>query len=352
VNRHFTFIAILSVLVGASAIAHASRVLRLEGDEGDIVVVSQDKSRSFQLNDKLCFKRRRSEVACGEVISTSASEASVKLVHRKDATKQVEKESRHDSYVELVFERAQVKTNDRVVREGEPEVERTVASRRRRAPVETMPEKNVEDEMDQFSSSVSDEPTDKVSSELVTGLRNFRKEPAAHETPMDGKEDLLTARDLTKTDPDEQLVGRDYMSDISIGLSYIFPTIQYQQNLIANLATGVLVSYMDVPVGNGSLHGFGGMLTLNSYGQEPFRGPWFQLGAGLYSLSSTSGGVSSSYTSPAMLTNVGWRWLWDTGVNFGFGVGVQYLFNAKPAGSSLDFSGLLPSIALDLGFAF
>jgi hypothetical protein len=110
--------------------------------------------------------------------------------------------------------------------------------------------------------------------------------------------------------------------------------------------------YISTPISNGSIKGWGGYLTLNQYSLEPFHGSWIQLGLGMISLKGEVGGVEANFYTPAIEGSVGWRWFWESGLNFGFGLGAQYFVAPKTSAINLDYSGFFPSIAFDVGFAF
>lgn len=334
-KRQLTQFAAILIALLFSRLAQAARVLQVSGEDGDEITISQEAKRPWELGEKICFHRKSVEIACGEIFKTRTKDATVKISHRRDAISQVQAESKTNSYVEIVFGQASVSTKDVVVADPQ-NAKRMIATST--------------DPFDHAPPPMLPSDTDKDDSQA--GLEAIPRIPASQEVVLLGKEDLMQGSDLLDNDPDHRAIGKGVMSDLSVGVSYIFPTLQYQQMLTNHIATGVLASVLSIPVGNGSLRGYGGLLTINSYGLEPFRGPWFQLGAGLYSLTANTVGVDETYTSAAALTNVGWRFLWSSGINFGVGVGAQYLFNPKPANSSLDFSGLLPSISMDLGFAF
>ncbi len=140
-------------------------------------------------------------------------------------------------------------------------------------------------------------------------------------------------------------------SNLSVGVSYIFPMFHFQHRLSDTFSLGiqsVLVDYL-TPVGN-KLRGYDGRLTVNYYQQSLYEGLWIQGAFGIALLSATNNVDTESLTLPTSSVLLGWRWKWESGLNFGFGAGAQYIFNAKTQNFNLDFSGVWPALTLDLGF--
>lgn len=283
------------------------------------------------------------EIACGEVERVTGNEVFVKISHRQDAIRKTSHVSKRDKYVELVFDKSEVAKSDTVVRPD-------LAVHRENASVNADPDGNPDVNVDDENQSW---PTgeDGVAEQLIDGLHKIGRDPQSVATRdlMNGKDDLKISSSLLDSDSSLNL---GYTSNVTLGVTYIFPMAQYQQALNDNFTAGVMASILSTPVSNGSLSGVGGYFTLNAYSIEPFHGAYVQLGVGIYSLDGNVNNQNTNYASLAGIGNVGWRWLWESGLNFGFGVGVQYLFQPKPSGNALDFGGLLPSVAMDLGFAF
>ncbi len=100
----------------------------------------------------------------------------------------------------------------------------------------------------------------------------------------------------------------------------------------------------------------GFMATLNYFHTHyAFRGLTFSLGVGMYSLNVSDATSSASTTPLAVQALVGWRGKphWGLGVDIGLAGGLQYVA-AKSTVSSFvnEFRGLLPVVALYLGYSF
>lgn len=146
-------------------------------------------------------------------------------------------------------------------------------------------------------------------------------------------------------------------NDVTLGVELIQPTVHYQRALGEHFSIGLMPIYMSFSSVDGTLKGFGGILTFNYYSKQPFKGWWFLLGAGYYSFSATLNGTSltaatsESGSTISVLGHFGYRFLFgNSGWNLGLGGGVQYL--ANPQTASLQFSSILPAAALDIGYAF
>jgi hypothetical protein len=294
-----------------------AHVIKVFSDRPEIIL-SQDKERPWIVGDRVCIYHQNQEVGCGNIVRTLPKRAYCVLKDQHDTLKKkTVTDNSSSTYLELVFGAMVARQGDRV-------------------------------ELTSFENPIPDSETTK---EIVDGLNGLRRKPAM-EGSLEGKDDLLLTLDDEKVDQDERLLYHGNLSDLTVGLNYIFPTIHYQQAVWDHVTVGLMPIYLSTPTGSGSLSGVGGYLTLNYYGLEPFRGLWIQTGGGVYSLNTTVAGTGYSYFSPAAVGTVGYRWYYESGLNFGFGVGVQYLFTSNPSDVSLDFSGLLPSIAMDIGFAF
>lgn len=310
-----TLLLFVVALPATFALAKPIQILNMDLSR-DEVIVTNDDSRKLEDGDKICFYRGQVEVGCGQVISLTPFDATVKLLnHSGDIhTARTEKNNATESYVELVFEKIEVQKTDRAVFKGA--AEKTQA--------------------------------DLTNQTLLEGLVQLRRSVASQRDNLYGKEDLMIETEKRILDYDSNFDHR-LMSNISLGVNYIFPTVSYQQRVMDNIILSVTPTIVNTPAGNGNVGGYGMYVTLNHYGIEAFHGDWLQLGAGFMKLSSGD----AHWNSPALIATAGWRWFFDGGINFGTGIGLQYFLNRKPANAaSVDFSGLLPSVIMDLGFAF
>lgn len=143
----------------------------------------------------------------------------------------------------------------------------------------------------------------------------------------------------------------DFVTVNGIGINYIFPYFQSLWRVGEGFAVGGQFLYMNYPLSNGSLKGWGWLLGMHYFGTTTFHGLWAELSVGTYKLTGEESGVEESKTPLALTGTLGWRWLWDSGLSMGFGVGFNAFFGTRFQNLNLDFSGLLPAILMDVGFA-
>jgi len=312
---------VLWILVINNTDAFCAKVIEVRAAE-DMLVVTHEKDRAWIPGDRVCISRRGSELACGDVRSVTETTALVKITtQRERVSKKVLQDNRKGSFIELVFGKDPVKKGDEAEYAGETE-----------------------------------QPLDESATDIIVqGLVNLNRfsEPAERRPTAINKDDLSIELDTRlPDDDDDRALHHGNLSNLSAGLSFIYPTFHYQQALHENFAFGIQPIFVSATAGNGTVKGLGSYLTFNYYGIEPFHGEWLQLGVGVFGLNANVNGTESKYYSPALQATAGWRWYWDTGLNFGFAVGAQYLIKSQPDNQSIDFGGLLPVVALDFGFSF
>jgi len=71
---------------------------------------------------------------------------------------------------------------------------------------------------------------------------------------------------------------------------------------------------------------------------------------GIYGLTYQFNGKEDGNVVPAVSAMLGRRLFKNNHLNFGFGAGAQYIFASTQTGMS--FSGFVPSLVVDVGFAF
>lgn len=323
----------LFLLLTVACQCAASTVIAVQ-KSANTIHVSKDKKRPWVVGDGLCVLRKGNEIACGEITRVAKKFAVASVESTEDNVSKKAVQAADDStYVELVFDTSVVKVGDSVARDDD-ESENTLAE-------SSSPPPGKESGPARIPSSLSEDWSAHVS---IFGDNG--RDPASEEEF--GKEDLYMEGQAGKHDPDEPWP----LSNLTAGLNYIFPNVQYQQALSDHFATGLTGMYIGTPVGNGSLSGYGGYLNLSYYSQSAFKGSMVELAAGVFAATSHVNGNDNSFFTPSVMALAGWRWLMDSGLNFGFAVGAQYLVTESSSAPELGFSGLLPCIALDIGFGF
>ncbi len=138
----------------------------------------------------------------------------------------------------------------------------------------------------------------------------------------------------------------------SVGFNYVFPGLNYQMELFPKLTLGLSVQIMDVPNSKeSSLRGYGTYLSASYYGGNTFSGIWTQFAVGLDFLKVTNASSQISCSPITYQGTLGWRWQTESKMNIGFGVGIHYITPSDIKPLIVTFSGILPAILLDIGFA-
>lgn len=139
---------------------------------------------------------------------------------------------------------------------------------------------------------------------------------------------------------------------ITGGFNFLYPIIHGQKAVGKHFTLGLMGTYLSHDIHQVKTTSFGGLLTLSYYGKEPFRGLWFQVGAGpLYSSLDYLGQTGNGFFLTVMMS-VGWRWFLGEHINSGLGVGGMYCFMRSNSFIPFDNIFLLPTVIIDIGFTF
>jgi len=146
---------------------------------------------------------------------------------------------------------------------------------------------------------------------------------------------------------------KKYPFDITGGMllsqAYTHPLIHFQGQVATHWAVGLAAQFVSANSPVASAKGQGGMLTVNYYGSRYFRGLWLQGAGGLFFLKPYSDG--SLVTLPSGLATVGARLGIYKRLNFGIGVGAQYI-QSPNGGLNFTYSPWQAIGMADLGFQF
>ena len=153
-------------------------------------------------------------------------------------------------------------------------------------------------------------------------------------------------------EPKAPIDGWNLSGGISAGFTFFFPMLHLQRRLGSYYAIGIQPSYFRSSAEGASVGAIGGLLTLNYYGNEYFRGMWLQLGAGLQRFDVENFGANETGTSPTVIGTFGWRGYWDLGLNVGVALGAQYVVDPEFATTEIQATGIQPVFVLDVGFNF
>lgn len=276
-----------------------------------IVAISQETEMPFEKDDRVCIVQDKMDIACGDVAELQEKGgAVVKLDFQKENVSKKKRNSKVERVVELEFDYPVPKVGDTV---------RLVA-------------KN------------SKETIRQLTSDLLASNR------FAGEVISESREDELqeAIRRMEASRPFKPV------SVLSLGMTWLYPTLQYQQALSPNWGIGMMALYLNHNVGEkGNMKGPGAFFSYNHYYNGALNGVWWQLAAGSYKVDVDSGTKAGESYQPAIMATLGWRSFWKDSMNFGVGVGGQYLpFGNNAAKTGLTFSGFIPSVAMDVGLAF
>lgn len=138
--------------------------------------------------------------------------------------------------------------------------------------------------------------------------------------------------------------------NITAGFNLLFPTVEYQQTISEHSAIGVMPIFMSYSVSDGSVKGTGCFINYHYYSEGTLLGYWGRFGLGVYGLNYKYGRKEDSNVTPAVSAIFGKRLFKNDHLNFGFGAGAQYIYPTTQTG--LAFNGFIPSLVVDIGFAF
>ncbi|MBI4404236.1 MAG: hypothetical protein HY537_08750 [Deltaproteobacteria bacterium] len=139
--------------------------------------------------------------------------------------------------------------------------------------------------------------------------------------------------------------------NVSAGMNVTAP-FAHVQLAISDWTIGIMPTYASMKSSSGSITGMGGLLTASYYPNQLYKGLWLMAGAGYYSFALTIDDLEERGGTLAVAGAVGWRFLLNSGLNVGLGVGGQFLTSRSTATLSAEFSGFLPAALLDIGFLF
>lgn len=274
------------------------------------VAVSQDKDAPFEQDDRLCITQNAMDIACGDVMEVRQNQAIISLDFQKESFSSKKKNTPSEKIIELTFHYPVPHKGDGV---------RLVS-------------KNPKRTIRQLTSELV--ASNRFAGEIISEVREEELEEAI--------------RRLEASKPFKPI------SVLSLGMTWLFPTMQYQQAMSPRWGAGLSALYLNQNVGEtGNLKGPGLFVTYNHYHGGPLNGVWWQIGAGGYHLEAAyQGNVGKSY-QPALSALVGWRCSWKNKVNLGLGGGGQFLPAANNAAQTgISFNGFLPSAAMDVGIIF
>lgn len=263
------------------------------------ISITHDNSSPWTLDDSVCVTREQKDIACGVVIKSEGELATVQLLSTSEEVSKAQETDNAGDYIQLTFDFPNPQKGDSV------------------RLVDKSPSVGIRD----LASNLKEE---KEFGGAVLNSKNY---------------DYLTVPPPFM--PESNLTG---------GINLIFPTIEYQQTISGKSAIGVMPIFMNYSISDGAIKGTGCFVNYHFYSEGHLNGYWAKAGLGLYGLNYSYQGSEDSGVAPAVSTSFGKRIFKNENLNFGFAAGAQYIF-AK-TGTGLSFGGLVPSLIVDIGFAF
>jgi|GEM_PF-1481403 len=309
---------ILAISLTLSIISFGSEVIDYN-KELRTLKVTQKRPR-WKSDDQLCVIRNQARIACGQVNELDGPQAIARIGFLKAKTIQQD----GPQSVQLIFSHEYPAQGDHVIltESGEP--------------------KSLRPSDDPATRAYQNESL--IEDSLARSYFYHSRRPASIDE-LSMTPNGSTSAQAIRSNPTP-------LSSVNLGINFVFPTIQYQQMFSRHSATGLMPIYLSAPAGDGGVSAWGLFAAYHYYSWRPFEGFWIQAAVGFYSLTATLNQISDQTYSPAVMSTLGWRWRWNNGVNFGFGAGVQKLIVSAPSTINLQFSGLFPSIVMDMGIAF
>ncbi len=264
-----------------------------------VIRVTHDNSSRWTLDDSVCITRDKKDIACGIVIATDNELATVQILSQSENVSTDNASDSAGDYVQLTFE---------------------------------------------FPNPQKGDSVRLIDKSPSIGIREIASELKA-EKEFGGKQIITNVYDHLTLQP-------PFMpeSNLSGGVNLIFPTLEYQQTISDYSAIGVMPIFMNYSVGDGAVKGTGCFVNYHHYSDGNLNGYWVKAGLGLYGLSYSYQSAEDSGIAPAISASFGKRIFKNENLNFGFGAGAQYIFAKTNTG--LSFGGFIPSIIVDVGFAF
>lgn len=277
-----------------------SKVLKVGRDRINVAVTHDAGRTPWREQDRLCISQNGRPIVCGTVIRTSPKGAILRL---EKAT-------------------TEVAAGDIVT--------------------QTEPRRGGSDGTTAAPTAAAASPAKPVAANNLRGVR--RRRPA-------------TALMGSANGSHEAPARFNISAGLSAGLSYFYPTIDFQVRVSKHFAIGVIPFYLRASADTTSLTAIGGFGTLNYYFDGYFRGFWVQGGGGFVSFSTTdsidpTNPVTESVGVPAGIFTLGWRGYWDFGLNIGVAGGLQYIGSPTFTSTEVKSAGAQPLFLLDVGLNF
>lgn len=354
-------LALLYLTLCTISDAQVARVISIN-QTNQTITVSQPKKDKWNLEDELCASRKLKVIACGKVIAIGSDYAIARITFTK--RKQVQKktvDTKRGRYVFGELGRYEVLVGDHVDK-LKYEAMRLPASLGENSPSDKSShsdsEENTSDtQLRKRLSAISVFPQSLNLNEVykLDQKKRFAQiRSATYLAPEALKPQHPISRTLASVSQESFLSStqKTRLTSIDAGLNFLFPTAHLQQTITRNFVSGLMPSFVSLPVDTGNINGYGLYLTFSYFSDRPFAGLWLQSAIGFFDLQATEGTLKDDFTAFTSMATLGWRWLWESGLNIGLAGGIQYLFSPTAKQVSFALPKALPSIQLAIGYAF
>ncbi|MFM8315724.1 MAG: hypothetical protein ACKOA8_15700 [Deltaproteobacteria bacterium] len=294
----FVFLFSNLYLQAQDSVSLYSEVISINAKEKTLKI-THDNSAPWTVDDSVCVTRASKDIACGIVISTEQDLATVQINSQLEEVNQDTAADSEGNYTQLTFDYPTPQKGDSI------------------RLVDKSPSVGIRD----------------LASELKSN-----QEFGGDKIPVKVYDHLKIPAPFVPE------------SNLTAGFNLLFPTVEYQQTFTDHSAVGVMPIFMNYSVGDGSIKGSGCFFNYHYYSEGTLQGYWGKVGLGIYGLTYNYQTKEDGNVVPALSVMVGKRLFKNNNLNFGFGAGGQYIFASTQTG--LSFNGFIPSLVVDVGFAF
>ena len=372
---------LIALLLCTVALSSTQPEILSVSESGETIMLSRAGTDDW-LHDYYCFFDKETRLACGEVTEVFPNRLEVTLFERGKTLVTQKLGNGSTALLRMKYLEPRIKSHHqvRLITRGQKKTDDDSAQSPERLPA--TPQKPMESA--QISHLESEEPpfpgepepvkkaqknTSEVSAEEAEGAKVSGSSEAAKksEIALAQKEDASSAskqsnnetspnREAASQSPSETLWSKTQVSDptgsLGLGVNFIFPRAHYEQVLATHWTLGISAHLVNYPVESGPrLTGPAYGLSVNFYEAGKLSGLWVRIAGEFIELKS-SGNAANRTAAPGVTGNVGWRWYFNSGINFGIAGGLNYIFLSKELRQEWKFNGAIPSILFDISFAF
>lgn len=168
--------------------------------------------------------------------------------------------------------------------------------------------------------------------------------------PPEITDDQLSAESLLEAKPYKYTIALG----VHLGLDLRYPVAHFYWTVSPTIAVGLQPVYISMggSTPTSRIKGFGGLLSVNYFGEEYFRGLWIHLGSGFYRIEATNGTTTETLNVPIVTLTGGWREDWAHGLNVGASAGFRFLSPLSGAITEAKYNSIHALVLLEVGYSF